>query len=128
MSALPPKADMSGDPTHPLPEDSIRPLEEGIPLRMAAEHGEAEMCFARLTSKDGTETAVNLDLVELMKADGTGTRLFFPARRMGCSCARARLTSWRRCPVMLCDDLQFQGWKCRSSYLVLMTHPASVWL
>ena len=27
---------------------------------------------------------------------------------------------------MLCDDLQFQGWKCRSSSLVLMTHPASV--
>ena len=74
---------MSGDPTHPLPEDSIRPLEEGIPLRMAAEHGEAEMCFARLTSKDGTETAVNLDLVELMKADGTGTRLFFPGSEDG---------------------------------------------
>jgi hypothetical protein len=50
---------------------------------MAAEHGEAEMCFARLTSKDGTETAVNLDLVELMKADGTGTRLFFPGSEDG---------------------------------------------
>ena len=36
------------------------------------------MRFARLTSKDGTMTAVNLDLVELMKADETGTRLFFP--------------------------------------------------
>ncbi|MFZ1191009.1 MAG: hypothetical protein WAO16_18805 [Pseudolabrys sp.] len=41
------------------------------------------MRFARLTSKDGTETAVNLDLVELMKADGTGTRLFFPGSEDG---------------------------------------------
>lgn len=54
-----------------------------LTLRMAAEHGEAEMRFARLTSKDGTETAVNLDLVELMKADGTGTRLFFPGSEDG---------------------------------------------
>ena len=36
------------------------------------------MRFVRLTSKDGTQTAVNLDLVALMKPDGTGTRLFFP--------------------------------------------------
>jgi len=28
-------------------------------------------------------TAVNLDLVELMKADGTGTRLFFPGSEDG---------------------------------------------
>jgi hypothetical protein len=46
------------------------------------------MRFARLTSKDGTMTAVNLDLVELMKADETGTRLFFP--RLGGWVVRAR--------------------------------------
>ena len=46
------------------------------------------MCFARLTSKDGTETAVNLDLVELMKADGTGTRGILP--RLGGWVVRAR--------------------------------------
>ena len=62
------------------------------------------MRFARLTSKDGTQTAVNLDLVELMKADERARGYSSPARRMGCSCARARLTSWRGCPVMLCDD------------------------
>ena len=36
------------------------------------------MRFARLTSKDGTMTAVNLDRVELMKPYETGRRLFFP--------------------------------------------------
>ena len=41
------------------------------------------MRFARLTSKDGTQTAVNLDRVELMKADETGTRLFFPGSEDG---------------------------------------------
>jgi len=41
------------------------------------------MRFARLTSKDGTQTAVNLDRVELIKADETGTRLFFPGSEDG---------------------------------------------
>ena len=41
------------------------------------------MRFARLTSKGGTQTAVNLDRVELMKADETGTRLFFPGSEDG---------------------------------------------
>jgi len=41
------------------------------------------MRFARLTSKDGTQTAVNLDRVELIKADETGTRRFFPGSEDG---------------------------------------------
>ena len=68
---------------HPLFVRFLRQRRIVLTLRMAAEHGEAEMRFARLTSKDGTETAVNLDLVELMKADGTGTRLFFPGSEDG---------------------------------------------
>jgi hypothetical protein len=69
------------------------------------------MRFARLTSKDGTMTAVNLDLVELMKADETGTRLFFPGSEDGLFVPRARLTSWRGCPVMLCDDYSSEARK-----------------